>query len=117
MDPLRLTMIRRCCFITLLAFASPTTCSAKGENIPEIQRFFKEHCHACHGATTQKGNVRLDQLNLAKPTVSDRELLKLIGEQLTFQNMPPEEVQQPPRVVVEGIIAWIENRLGAHGET
>jgi hypothetical protein len=100
----------------LAASVIPAPCTAAETTVPALHQFLKENCHACHGAEKQKGKVRLDQLNLAKPTAADRDLLKRIGEQLTFQEMPPEDEKQPKRAAVEAVIAWIENTLGADGE-
>ena len=55
-------------------------------------------------------------MNLANPTSADRDLLKRIGEQLALDEMPPPDVQQPNKVAVEIVIAWIENTVGAKGE-
>jgi hypothetical protein len=103
-------------FIALAAFSSPAKSAPTDAAIPGVQQFLKIYCNECHGAEKQKGKVRFDQLNLAKPTAADRDLIKRIGEQLTFQEMPPEDKKQPKRITIEAIIAWIENSLGAEGE-
>jgi len=102
--------------IALAAFSTPAKCAQADAAIPGVQQFLNSYCNACHGAEKQKGKVRLDQLNLTKPTAGDREMLKRIGEQLTYQEMPPEDEKQPKRVSTEAVIAWIENTLGAEGE-
>lgn len=113
-SPLSITPLK--VTIALAALACLETAAAEETMVPSLQQFFKQNCTACHGPEKQKGKVRMDQLNLSNPSASDRELLKLIGEQLTMQEMPPEDEKQPKRVEVEIVVAWIENTLGADGE-
>lgn len=103
-------------FIALATFSSPAKGAPEDAAIPGVQQYLKTYCTDCHGADKQKGKVRLDQINFTNPTAADRELLKRIGEQLTFQEMPPEDEKQPKRDSTEAVIAWIENTLGAEGE-
>jgi mono/diheme cytochrome c family protein len=98
----------------LLALAK--TAHAAEFDVAATRRFLNEHCLACHGPVKPKGQVRLDRLNLARPTAADADLLRRVAEALVFQVMPPEDAPQPNKVAAEGVIAWIENTLGADGE-
>lgn len=102
--------------IAFLAMAYPATCAPDQQLTSGLPMFFQEYCIDCHGPKKQKGKVRLDQINFAKPTAGDLELLGHVGEQLALREMPPEDETQPKAVDVEVVTAWIENTLGADGE-
>ena len=53
---------------SLLAFVLLSTgLSHAAEFTPAARKFLDQHCAECHDADVQKGNLRLDQLSLAKP--------------------------------------------------
>ncbi len=102
---------------TALLLIAPALATHAAEFDPAAtQQFFQAHCIACHGPNKQHGRVRLDQLNLVRPTAEDADLLSRVSEALMFQVMPPEDEPQPKKVASEGVVAWIENVLGADGE-
>ena len=59
------------------------------------QTFLGTYCTECHGAKTQKGERRFDQLSL--PVRDADALLELqdILEQLNLGEMPPKKAKQP----------------------
>lgn len=61
----------------------------------DLRPFLAEHCVKCHGPEKQKGDVRLDTLNLADDLAKDRELLTLVRDQIRDGLMPPKKKSSP----------------------
>ena len=80
------TLFPLVCVITL---ASATAIHANDQYAP-IQPFLNRYCVTCHGATKQKGEVRLDDF-----AEIDGALWNDIYDQLHDASMPPADVRQP----------------------
>jgi hypothetical protein len=64
--------------------------------IDEAHRaFFRDYCVECHGAKTQEGQLRLDDIPLAIATVEQADRWQKILNQLNSGEMPPEDAEQP----------------------
>ncbi|HEX4132285.1 MAG TPA: DUF1592 domain-containing protein [Pirellulales bacterium] len=57
--------------------------------------FFKDYCVECHGAETQEGQLRLDDISLAIETVEQADRWQKILGALNSGEMPPEDAKQP----------------------
>jgi hypothetical protein len=66
--------------------------------LDETQRaFFKDYCAECHGAETQEGKLRLDDISFAIESVEQADRWQKILNQLNSGEMPPEDAKQPAR--------------------
>ncbi len=64
--------------------------------LPEEQRaFLQEHCTRCHNADKQKGNLRLDDLQLIVDSVEHAEKWQKILNAVNAGEMPPENEKLP----------------------
>jgi len=68
------------------------------------------HCFSCHGAEKQKGDIRLDQLETIDP-VDLKTLYSDANEALLFEDMPPEDAEQPTEAEREILIQWLESQV------
>ena len=80
------------CASTSLAPAAPAPAS---DLAATVRPFLADHCVKCHGPEKQKGDVRLDTLNLTGDLAKDRELLTLVRDQIRDGLMPPKKEKQP----------------------
>ena len=72
-----------------------------------------DYCYDCHDDTTQKGNIRLD--NLASLKLNERlEVFNKIQEQIYLEHMPPKKKDQPSDEERESIFNWVSTELGKH---
>ena len=79
-----------------------------------VTNYFKQYCHRCHGATTQKGERRLDQFPANLSTNDDAvNLLEEALDAINRGDMPPEKkgVTQPPVDKTRRVIKWITDYL------
>lgn len=101
----------------VLSLTGITHCAAETPSqgvAPFVENYFKQYCHRCHGATTQKGERRLDQFSANLST--DDNAVSLLEEALDAINrgdMPPEKkgVTQPPDDETRSVIKWITDYL------
>ena len=83
-----------------LAFMSPVFGEPIGLDKPSrFDEFFKTHCHECHGADDQKGEIRLDNLGLDFTDQTKIELWQMVFlDQLNLNEMPPQKRQRPDQL-------------------
>ncbi len=74
----------------------------------EYQQLFKQHCVKCHGATTQKAELRLDRLP-APATSESAELWSSVADMIESGDMPPDD--EPPAADVKRLLSWISGEL------
>ena len=68
----------------------------------KVKPFFDQHCISCHGPDKEKGSLRVDLLVADLNDHYSLDHLQNIIDELTTQNMPPEDEPQPdPEEVVE----------------
>ena len=89
MPAVRYTLLFAGCFVVTFA---PTLATAD----ERVAAFLANYCVDCHGAATQKGERRFDQLDLAAEQEDSLFDIQDIIDQLTLGEMPPEESAQPP---------------------
>jgi hypothetical protein len=76
---------------TFLVLLIPALAAAADVPLPD-QTFFTTYCVKCHGASQQKGDVRLDDVSSI-----DAAGWQAVFEQLACETMPPDDERQPTR--------------------
>ena len=76
-----------------LVFGAATLCAA--DFTPAARNFLSKSCAECHDADVQKGNLRVDQLSLAKPDRDQLNRLVLLFDRVQSGEMPPKKAKQP----------------------
>jgi hypothetical protein len=87
-----------------------TTASAVEKVDSKVTTFLQTYCIDCHGEKKQKGDFRVDTLQLSV-TAADAENWQLVLDNLHLGEMPPEDETQPTAAEVEKITAWIQSEL------
>ena len=96
-----------------LAFMSPVFGEPIGLDKPSrFDEFFKTHCHECHGADDQKGEIRLDNLDLDFTDQTKIELWQMVLDQLNLNEMPPQKRQRPDQLESKKVINFLTKELG-----
>ncbi len=62
---------------------------------PAARKFMDQRCAECHDADVQKGNLRVDQLSVAKPDRDQLNRLVLLFDRVLKEEMPPKKADQP----------------------
>jgi hypothetical protein len=73
--------------------------------------FLKKHCTRCHGATTQKGDLRFDRLGVDLKAIETLEVWQNILDQLNRREMPPKKEPQPTPAEMKPIVTMLSERL------
>jgi hypothetical protein len=60
------------------------------------EALLRDYCVSCHGATKQKGKLRLDTLPREIKTLETAEKWQKVLNQMNSGDMPPEDEKQPP---------------------
>ncbi|HEX4130759.1 MAG TPA: DUF1592 domain-containing protein [Pirellulales bacterium] len=90
--------MRPSCFLVciLLCCCEAQAGEPASARLDDAQRaFFTAYCTDCHGADTQEGKLRLDNISLAIETVEQADRWQKILNQLNSGEMPPEDATQP----------------------
>ncbi|MDG1898078.1 MAG: DUF1587 domain-containing protein, partial [Fuerstiella sp.] len=103
--------------LIFVVFSQRSVCAELNEQTnlaPFVADYFKQYCYRCHGATTQKGDRRLDQF--PSDLTADDDSTSLLEEALDAMNrgdMPPKKkgVTQPPTEKTRQVIEWITGYL------
>src|SRR5687768_8154013 len=69
----------------------------------------RTYCVRCHGPTTVKGGLRIDQMDLTSGRDGDR--WQDVLEALRGHEMPPEGERQLPGAQRAKLIAWVDRGL------
>lgn len=77
---------------------------------PPVKAFLDAYCIDCHGNKKQKGDFRVDTLQISA-TAADAENWQLVLDNLHLGEMPPEDEKQPSPAEVENVTAWIQSEL------
>ncbi|MDR3405805.1 MAG: DUF1592 domain-containing protein [Chthoniobacter sp.] len=86
--------------LALLAATTPQARAAvQGqENLEKIARpFFQEHCTKCHGEKKQKGDLRVDNLNIDFDSPKIMGHWEEIMNRINSGDMPPDDVDKRPK--------------------
>ncbi len=78
-----------------------------------VKPVLTRYCVSCHGPEKQKARLRYDQMDGFR--ISDRHLWTAIHEQLSYEEMPPEDEPQLSASEKEKVLAWIEKEQRALG--
>jgi hypothetical protein len=62
---------------------------------PAARRFLDQHCAECHDAEVKKGDLRVDQLSVAKPDRGQLNRLVTLFDRVEKGEMPPRKADQP----------------------
>ena len=88
-------------------------------SLKTLEPFLKQHCYECHGAKTQKNDLRFDTLST---DLSEAETLRTwqdILDQLNLGEMPPKKQSQPApeeaAKVVDTLTATLKEAYSQHG--
>jgi len=87
-----------------------TTASSVEKVDSKVISFMQTYCINCHGEKKQKGDFRVDTLQISA-TAADAENWQLVLDNLHLGEMPPEDEKQPSAAEVEKITAWIQREL------
>ena len=93
--------------LTLLLFSA---FSAHAAVPAPVSGFMQTYCIDCHGEKKQKGDFRVDTLQIST-TAADAENWQLVLDNLHLGEMPPEDEKQPSAAEVEKITTWIQSEL------
>ena len=78
-----------------------------------IAVILEARCQSCHEDGTEKGDLRLDNLELL-PLEARLDTLNRMQEQVYFEQMPPRDKRQPSADERETLLAWLAEELGRH---
>jgi hypothetical protein len=76
-----------------LVISSPSVHAA--DFTVSARKFLDQNCAECHDANVQKGNLRVDQLSLAKPDRDQLNQLVNLFDRVQTGEMPPKKADQP----------------------
>ncbi len=77
----------------------------------EIVPFFGRYCLDCHDDSATEGNLSLEQIDPRVGGGPDFETWRMIFERVKFQDMPPEDADQPAAHERKAFVNWIRERL------
>ncbi len=105
--------------LTIIALASVVlpAAAAPGTTLvlpKEAGNLLETYCYDCHDDTTQKGDIRLD--NLSELSLTARlDLMNRMQEKVYFEEMPPKKKKtQPTDEERKRLLAWISEDLHAN---
>ena len=87
-----------------------TLAAAQADEPGTIAPFFTHYCTDCHGEEKQKGKLTLHDLPMDFGE-DHLETWRMIEEQIRFNDMPPEDEDQPDDSEREIVLKWIKARL------
>jgi hypothetical protein len=77
----------------------------------EIVPFFGRYCLDCHDDSATEGNLSLEQIDPKIGGGPDFETWRIILERVKFQDMPPEDADQPAALERKAFVNWIRGKL------
>lgn len=94
-------------FFTIGSFAVADDSRFEKEIVP----FFGRYCLDCHDDSATEGNLSLEQIDPRVGGGSDFETWRIIFERVKFQDMPPEDADQPSAYERKAFVNWIRGKL------
>lgn len=94
-------------FFTIGSFAVADDSRFEKEIVP----FFGRYCLDCHDDSAKEGNLSLEQIDPRVGGGSDFETWRIIFERVKFQDMPPEDTDQPLADERKAFVNWIRGKL------
>jgi hypothetical protein len=95
-------------FLFPLLLASTAGAAEKVDS--KVTGFMQTYCVSCHGEKKQKGDFRVDTLQISA-TAADAENWQLVLDNLHLGEMPPEDEKQPKLAELEPVTEWIQSEL------
>ena len=81
---------------------------------PKVSELLESYCFSCHDEETQKGDIRLDRLDILAPDTR-LNLLNKMQEQVFFKEMPPKKKKKPTQTERDSLFQWISIELKKYG--
>jgi hypothetical protein len=76
-----------------------------------VKPFFEQHCTACHGEKKQKGDLRVDDLQVQLDSPKVMAHWEEIMNRINSGDMPPEDEPRPKPEDVGKVADWIADQL------
>lgn len=76
-----------------------------------VRPFFAEHCNACHDAKKQKGDLRVDNMEINFQSPKTMMLWEEIMNRINSGDMPPEDEKRPKPEDIAKVSEWIAAQL------
>lgn len=73
-----------------------------------VQPFVAQYCITCHSGATSAAQLNLQSYGTVDAVVGDYTRWALVLEKLAAKEMPPKAMPQPPDVVRQRVIDWIQ---------
>ena len=91
--------------------ASHAATAASAEFDGTVKPFFSEHCTRCHGEKKQKGDLRVDtlEINFDSPKIMGN--WEEIMNRINSGDMPPEDEKRPKPDDIARVADWITGQL------
>ncbi len=97
---------------TVLALAGTTAGEVAKEFEKEIVPLLEDYCYDCHGDSSKKGDVSLDEFKDLASHLEDRDLWLRVWKNVRRELMPPPEKDfQPTSEERRVLTSWIEKRV------
>ncbi len=100
--------------LLITTLCSPLWSADKTQVPSEVTSLLDRYCVSCHGAKKQKKDIRLDTISSLQGDAKG-DLLNTVRDVLYFENMPPEEKDQPTAAERKTLDRWLANELAAFG--
>jgi hypothetical protein len=101
-------------FLALCVICLPASAEPTGFRLPEgVALIVEDRCQSCHEEGTEKGDLRLDNLE-ELPLNAWLESLNRMQEQVYLQQMPPPNKKQPSPEERKELLTWLSGELHRH---
>lgn len=107
------------CAAAMIYFSPTRAASEAGwlqDGTPNAQAVFKQYCAQCHGQTTQKAGLNLEQLAARASFGNDYQRWEKVASVLEQKTMPPKFMPQPSEAERALAVAWIRDGLNAYAK-
>lgn len=98
----------------LLAFASSAAeplVSDRASYESDVVPFLEKHCFSCHGPEKQKGDLRLDDLEIDFADTSTLSHWIEVMDNINLGEMPPEDEPVPAVDEISAVAGWIASEI------
>jgi mono/diheme cytochrome c family protein len=93
--------------VLLAGFLPPVLRADEPVPFARVEALFRNHCYSCHGIEKPKGKLRIDKLDPAFVSGSDREGWSAVMDRLEFGDMPPATQPALKKEDRELMTGWI----------
>ena len=81
--------------------------------VRQVQPLLKQYCADCHGAKTQEGELRLDNLPANFVDRSSADPWGEVLDRINLGEMPPQDAPQPPASELAAVVDWLTREIAA----